>query len=106
MAIRNVVTYESLRAFYLNQVIGPKGAPKHDFIIDMHTSTSNCGVLTNRPNVWPSSVPGGSMDGQVRRRVAGRVIADCDGAVTSSCKCRWADSPMSNQAHRPRRRSS
>lgn len=39
------VTYESNRAFYLNQVIGPKGRPKHDFLIDMHTSTSNCGVM-------------------------------------------------------------
>ncbi|MEM8806861.1 MAG: aspartoacylase [Cyanobacteria bacterium P01_G01_bin.38] len=38
-------TYESQRAFYLNQMIGPKGAPKHDVIFDMHTSTSNCGVM-------------------------------------------------------------
>lgn len=38
-------TYESLRSFYLNQIIGPKGAPKHDVIFDMHTSTSNCGVM-------------------------------------------------------------
>ncbi|MEO0870186.1 MAG: aspartoacylase [Cyanobacteria bacterium J06642_11] len=38
-------TYESLRAFYLNQMIGPKGASKHDAIFDMHTSTSNCGVM-------------------------------------------------------------
>ena len=38
-------TYEALRAFYLNQMIGPKGEPKHDVIFDMHTSTSNCGVM-------------------------------------------------------------
>ena len=38
-------TYESLRALYLNQMIGPKGASKHDAIFDLHTSTSNCGVM-------------------------------------------------------------
>ncbi|HBJ38142.1 MAG TPA: aspartoacylase [Planctomycetaceae bacterium] len=38
-------TYESLRASYLNQIIGPKGASAHDVVFDMHTSTSNCGVM-------------------------------------------------------------
>jgi aspartoacylase len=37
--------YESQRAAFLNDQIGPKGNPKHDFIIDLHTSTSNCGAM-------------------------------------------------------------
>lgn len=45
LASPNKQTYESLRASYLNQAIGPKDASKHDFIIDMHTSTSNCGAM-------------------------------------------------------------
>ena len=39
------VSFEASRAAYLNNLIGPKGNPKHDFIIDLHTSTSNCGVM-------------------------------------------------------------
>lgn len=37
--------YESQQAAFLNDQIGPKGNPKHDFIIDLHTSTSNCGAM-------------------------------------------------------------
>lgn len=39
------VSFEATRAAVLNSVIGPKDNPKHDFIIDLHTSTSNCGVM-------------------------------------------------------------
>ena len=37
--------YEASRALVLNQAIGPKGRPQHDFLIDLHSSTSNCGAM-------------------------------------------------------------
>ena len=36
--------YELNRAKVINYELGPKGDPKYDFIIDMHTTTSNMGV--------------------------------------------------------------
>jgi aspartoacylase len=36
--------YEFNRAKVINYELGPKGDPKYDFIIDMHTTTSNMGV--------------------------------------------------------------
>lgn len=40
------MSYEANRAIVLNQAIGPKGHPaRHDFLIDLHTSTSNCGAM-------------------------------------------------------------
>jgi aspartoacylase len=39
------VSYEANRATVLNQAIGPKGQPQHDLVIDLHTSTSNCGGM-------------------------------------------------------------
>ena len=36
--------YESNRAKVINQCIGPKGNSSYDFIIDMHTSTTNMGT--------------------------------------------------------------
>ena len=36
--------YEFNRAKVINYELGPKGNPKYDFIIDMHTTTSNMGV--------------------------------------------------------------
>jgi len=50
LASSTKTSYESHRAVFLNQLIGPKEAPRHDFVIDLHTSTSNCGamiILTN-----------------------------------------------------------
>ena len=38
-------SYEASRAAVLNQAIGPKGRPQHDLVIDLHTSTSNCGAM-------------------------------------------------------------
>lgn len=35
---------EQHRAFWINQTIGPKGAAKTDFIIDIHNTTSNMGA--------------------------------------------------------------
>lgn len=35
--------YEQSRAKAINQQIGPKGAPKSDLVIDLHTTTSNMG---------------------------------------------------------------
>lgn len=40
----NLNGYEQLRAKELNQLLGPKEAPKVDFIIDMHTTTANMGT--------------------------------------------------------------
>ena len=36
--------YELNRAKVINNELGPKGDSKYDFIIDMHTTTSNMGV--------------------------------------------------------------
>lgn len=36
--------YESNRAKVINQLIGPKGNSSYDFIIDMHTTTTNMGT--------------------------------------------------------------
>jgi len=36
--------YEENRAKVINQLLGPKSAPKTDFIIDIHTTTSNMGI--------------------------------------------------------------
>ena len=41
----NSSSYEHARAAVLNSMIGPKGAPKVDLVIDLHTSTSNCGAM-------------------------------------------------------------
>jgi succinylglutamate desuccinylase len=38
-------TYEAKRAGELNQLLGPKGNAKADFIFDLHNSTSNTGML-------------------------------------------------------------
>ena len=37
--------YEVARAAQINALLGPKGAPHVDFIIDLHTSTSNVGAM-------------------------------------------------------------
>lgn len=39
------ISYEAHRAAYLNQKIGPKGASQFDFVIDLHTTTSNSGAM-------------------------------------------------------------
>ncbi|MER2490591.1 aspartoacylase [Catenovulum sediminis] len=36
-------SYEENRAKVINQILGPKGNPKTDLIIDLHTTTSNMG---------------------------------------------------------------
>lgn len=44
-------SYEANRAKAINQLLGPKGNPKTDLIIDIHTTTANMGVsiiLVNR----------------------------------------------------------
>lgn len=41
----NSESYEVNRGILLNNLIGPKGQAKHDFIIDLHTSTTNCGAM-------------------------------------------------------------
>ena len=38
-------SYEASRAAVLNQAIGPKGRPGREFLINLHTSTSNCGAM-------------------------------------------------------------
>lgn len=42
---RDSPSYEAARASVLNYEIGPKGSSKYDFVIDIHTSTSNCGAM-------------------------------------------------------------
>jgi len=45
-------TYEANRAKVINAILGPKGKAKYDFVIDMHTTTSNMGetiVVYNNP---------------------------------------------------------
>lgn len=37
-------TYEANRAKVINQLLGPKGNPKTDLIIDLHTTTANMGL--------------------------------------------------------------
>ena len=39
------LSYEAHRAAYLDQKIGPKGSPQFDLIIDLHTTTSNSGMM-------------------------------------------------------------
>ena len=38
-------TYEAKRALELNEILGPKGNSKVDFIFDLHNSTSNTGMM-------------------------------------------------------------
>jgi len=38
-----LTSIEQTRAKEINQLLGPKGAPRVDFIIDLHTTTSNMG---------------------------------------------------------------
>ncbi|MGL5808259.1 MAG: aspartoacylase [Xenococcaceae cyanobacterium] len=39
-----LISYENNRAREINQAIGPKGNPSVDFIIDLHSTTSNMGL--------------------------------------------------------------
>jgi len=39
----NLTSIEQTRAKEINQLLGPKGNPRVDFIIDLHTTTSNMG---------------------------------------------------------------
>ena len=41
--------YEALRAKSINQILGPKGNPKTDLVIDLHTTTSNMGPTLLMP---------------------------------------------------------
>lgn len=45
LAATDLSSYEANRALVLNHAIGPKGRPQHDFLIDLHSSTSNCGAM-------------------------------------------------------------
>lgn len=37
-------TYEEKQAKFINQLLGPKGNPKVDFILDFHSTTANMGL--------------------------------------------------------------
>lgn len=56
-----LTTYEALRAKEINQLLGPKGSdtPKVDFIMDLHTTTSNMGMSlclsTKDPLTWQAA---------------------------------------------------
>lgn len=41
---QNKTNYEETRAKFIHQMLGPKGNPKFDFILDLHTSTANMGL--------------------------------------------------------------
>jgi len=45
--------YEENRAKFINKLLGPKGNPQFDFILDLHSSTANMGLtiilLNNHP---------------------------------------------------------
>jgi len=49
LANESLSGYEELRAKVLNQIIGPKSDPKTDFVIDLHTTTSNMGPTLLMP---------------------------------------------------------
>lgn len=40
----HLADYEANRAKVLNHILGPKGSPKTDFILDIHTTTAHMGV--------------------------------------------------------------
>jgi len=43
LANDELINYEQSRAKEINKLLGPKGAAKNDFIIDLHNTTSNMG---------------------------------------------------------------
>ncbi len=45
--------YEESRAKFINQMLGPKGNPKFDFILDLHTTTANMGLTIILVNNHP-----------------------------------------------------
>ena len=45
--------YEESRAKFINQMLGPKGNPKFDFILDFHTTTANMGLTIILVNYHP-----------------------------------------------------
>jgi aspartoacylase len=49
-------SYEATRAAVLDSRLGPKGAPKTDLLIDLHTSTSHCGAMIILLDTDPFSV--------------------------------------------------
>jgi len=47
------LNYEQSRAKFINQMLGPKGNPKFDFILDLHTTTANMGLTIVLVNNHP-----------------------------------------------------
>ncbi|MEB3343035.1 aspartoacylase [Okeania sp.] len=47
------LNYEQSRARFINQMLGPKGNPKFDFILDLHTTTANMGLTIVLVNNHP-----------------------------------------------------
>ncbi|MEM1170483.1 MAG: aspartoacylase [Cyanobacteria bacterium P01_H01_bin.35] len=45
--------YEGSRAKFINQMLGPKGNPKFDLILDLHTTTANMGLTIVLANNHP-----------------------------------------------------
>ncbi len=41
---QNLITYEDREAKIINQMLGPKGNPQVDMIIDLHSTTANMGI--------------------------------------------------------------
>ncbi|NES01378.1 MAG: aspartoacylase [Okeania sp. SIO2F4] len=47
------LNYEESRAKFINQMLGPKGNPKFDFLLDLHSTTANMGLTIVLVNNHP-----------------------------------------------------
>lgn len=47
------LNYEESRAKFINQILGPKGNPKFDFLLDLHSTTANMGLTIILVNHHP-----------------------------------------------------
>lgn len=61
-------SYEAARASQLNQLLGPKGNSRIDFLIDLHTTTSNCGPMLVLFHDDPFNI---AMAGYIQSKVPG-----------------------------------
>jgi len=47
------LNYEESRAKFINRILGPKGNPKFDFLLDLHSTTANMGLTIILVNHHP-----------------------------------------------------
>ncbi|MCU0567842.1 MAG: aspartoacylase [Oculatellaceae cyanobacterium Prado106] len=48
-----LTSYEDQQAKWINQTLGPKGNPQVDFILDLHSTTTNMGLTLLLPSLHP-----------------------------------------------------